>query len=53
MIGKKIGHAEWCIMGSKYTMLFESYEQFHLLTTDGRMDSYSDYNAHLWVMQYC
>ena len=34
-------------------MLFENYEHFHLLTTDGRMDSYSDYNAHLWVMQYC
>ena len=29
--------AEWCTIGSEYmyTMLFKSYEHFHLLTTDG------------------
>ena len=30
--------AKWCIIGSKYIILFKSFEHFHLLTMLGRTD---------------
>ena len=30
--------AEWCIIGSKYTMFYKNYEHFYLLIMDGWTD---------------
>ena len=36
----------------KYTKWFKSYKHFHLLLTDGRTDSHSDYSADPRVVQF-
>ena len=52
MCGKQIGHF---LQNNAYfdqNILFNSYEHFHLLTTDVSTESHGDYSAHLWAVQY-
>ena len=45
--------AERSIIWLKCILWFNSYEHFYYLNMDGRTDSYRDYSAHLWGVQYC